>query len=67
LLNPEVPGSELDEAEAVSFLRKEALQHEPSENGWYVVRYNGYPLGWAKHTGAGWKNYLPTHLRIRKA
>jgi NOL1/NOP2/fmu family ribosome biogenesis protein len=67
LLNPEVPGIELDEAEAVSFLRKEALQHEPSENGWYVVRYNGYPLGWAKQTGAGWKNYLPTHLRIRKA
>ncbi len=35
------------------------------QNGWYLVRFEGIPLGWAKWTGQGWKNHYPMSWRLR--
>jgi 16S rRNA C967 or C1407 C5-methylase (RsmB/RsmF family)/NOL1/NOP2/fmu family ribosome biogenesis protein len=67
LLKNEFPAIRLEEGQAISYLRKEPIDAVAQESGWNVVRYNGYNLGWAKQTGAGLKNYFPTHLRIRQS
>ena len=33
--------------------------------GWYLARYEGTLLGWAKSTAQGWKNHYPMNWRLR--
>lgn len=53
---------EVDEGCALSYLR--GLTFECNEQGWRVVTYKGFPLGWCKASGGVAKNHLPKALRI---
>jgi NOL1/NOP2/fmu family ribosome biogenesis protein len=33
--------------------------------GWYLCRFEGTLLGWAKYTTQGWKNHYPMNWRLR--
>lgn len=59
----EVNTVEVDEKTALSYLLGNPFQTS-SQNGWAVVTYLGYPLGWVKVTNGTAKNHLPKGLRI---
>ncbi len=48
---------------AIRYLRGETLPAPASLRGWYVVTYDGYPLGWGKAGGELLKNHYPKGLR----
>jgi 16S rRNA C967 or C1407 C5-methylase (RsmB/RsmF family)/NOL1/NOP2/fmu family ribosome biogenesis protein len=56
---------ELDLQQALAYLRKENVEINVSNKGWYLCTYKGYALGWIKHLGNRINNYLPAHLRLR--
>ncbi|MDE6667573.1 MAG: RsmF rRNA methyltransferase first C-terminal domain-containing protein [Clostridia bacterium] len=59
----EFSGLEVDEATAIKYLR--GLTFDCTvENGWRVVTYKGYPLGWCKVVNGVAKNHLPKGIRI---
>jgi 16S rRNA C967 or C1407 C5-methylase (RsmB/RsmF family)/NOL1/NOP2/fmu family ribosome biogenesis protein len=63
-LHPETPSVELDEKQALRFMRKEPLEGI-SGAGWRLMRYEGLGLGWAKLLPNRLNNYFPTEWRIR--
>jgi 16S rRNA C967 or C1407 C5-methylase (RsmB/RsmF family)/NOL1/NOP2/fmu family ribosome biogenesis protein len=54
--------TEVDEATARQFLTGEPLRS--TDRGWFVVSWQGRPLGWAKGDGSMAKNHLPTAARM---
>ena len=64
LLGEEYPRHELTYAEAISYLRREALRIE-APRGYVVVTYEGHPLGWVKSIGNRANNLYPQDWRIR--
>lgn len=60
----QVPRIELNENEALAFLRGEAWACEPGQ-GWALVQYRGVGLGWIKRMGNRINNYCPKEWRIR--
>jgi len=54
-----------DKEQALRFLKREETGITDIPKGWYVVRYNGWGLGWLKALGNRTNNYLPKHWRIR--
>jgi NOL1/NOP2/fmu family ribosome biogenesis protein len=67
-LAPEAfPQVEVEEATALSYLRRDALTPEPSwPRGYLVVTFQGHPLGFVKNLGARCNNMYPQEWRIRK-
>ena len=63
-LHPETPSVELDEKQALRFLRKEPLEGV-SGASWHLMRCEGLGLGWAKLLPNRVNNYFPTEWRIR--
>ena len=60
------PHVELGYAEAINFLRKEAVTlPEGTPRGFVVVTYQGYPLGMEKNIGNRANNLYPTEWRIK--
>lgn len=60
------PHVELGYAEAINFLRKEAVTlPEGTPRGFVVVTYLGYPLGMEKNIGNRANNLYPTEWRIK--
>ena len=60
------PHVELSYAEAINFLRKEAVTlPEGTPRGFVVVTYKGYPLGMEKNIGNRANNLYPTEWRIK--
>ena len=60
------PHVELSYAEAINFLRKEAITlPEGTPRGFVVVTYQGYPLGMEKNIGNRANNLYPTEWRIK--
>ena len=60
------PQVELSYAEAINFLRKEAVTlPEGTPRGFVVVTYMGYPLGMEKNIGNRANNLYPTEWRIK--
>lgn len=55
---------ELDEVNALKFLRKEAIDVD-AEKGWHLVCFQQVPLGWIKHLGNRSNNYYPKEWRLR--
>ncbi len=53
---------ELEDAQVISYLKGETLPCN-DENGWTLVCYKGYPLGWGKVSGGILKNHYPKGLR----
>lgn len=63
-LNPqEFNGLEVNEETALKYLRGLTFDCA-EENGWRVVTYKGYPLGWCKVVNGVAKNHYPKGLRI---
>ena len=48
---------------AVAYLKGEALRIE-AEDGWSVICYKDFPLGWVKSVGGQLKNHYPKGLRL---
>lgn len=54
---------EVDRDTAVKYLRGLTFECD-CDNGWRLVTYSGYPLGWCKVVNGIAKNHLPKGLRI---
>lgn len=68
-LNKEVfPIVEVDEQQAIAYLRTEALQLPANTpKGYVLITYQGHPLGFAKNIGNRANNLYPAEWRIRKS
>ena len=66
-LHPDAfPSFELDWDNAIRYLKKEALfLPDDTEKGYVLLRYKGFPLGFAKHLGNRANNLYPQEWRIR--
>lgn len=57
---------EMNLATSLQFLRKEPLTRPPGlANGWHLVTYEGFGIGWVKILSNRVNNYLPNQLRVR--
>lgn len=56
---------ELEEKDALVFLRKEDIQLESIPEGWVLLTFQQSPLGWIKNLGNRTNNYYPKEWRIR--
>ena len=67
-LSPEAfPRVEVDENQAIAYLRTEALQlPADTPRGYVLITYQGHPLGFAKNIGNRANNLYPAEWRIRK-
>ncbi|MBA2611381.1 MAG: RNA methyltransferase [Bacteroidetes bacterium] len=63
-INKGLPRLELNEEQAIRFLRKENFEHQSSEKGLVLVSYKDQGLGWAKILPNRLNNYFPNELRI---
>lgn len=64
-LHPDTPRYEVNESEALAYLRKQTLDPRPFPKGWAVLQYNGLNLGWIKHLGQRINNYMPQDKMLR--
>ena len=64
LLNQVSPRVQVNHEQALQYLRKQAFSAGNGEKGWFVVDYNGFPLGLIKHLGNRINNYYPAAWRI---
>ena len=61
------PTVEVDEQQAIAYLRTEALQlPTDTPKGYVLITYQGHPLGFAKNIGNRANNLYPAEWRIRK-
>lgn len=56
---------ELEEKDAIDFLRKQDISLEGIPEGWILLTYQQNPLGWIKNLGNRTNNYYPKEWRIR--
>lgn len=63
-LSSDVLRHELNETEALQYLRCQPVQVPPDIKGWAVVTYNGFALGWIKALDNRVNNYFPKNQRI---
>lgn len=55
---------EVDEQTAINYLKGLTFNCDEGLNGWHLVTYLGYPLGWCKAVNGTAKNHLPKGIRI---
>lgn len=67
IINQTIFSVELNEEQALTYLRKNDLQIESSHKGWALAKYKGMNLGWMKLLGNRINNYYPKEYRILKA
>ncbi len=65
ILSAAQPILELNEHDALQYLKKELGGLPPAEKGWLRVAYKNLPLGWVRNLGNRFNNYFPTEQRIR--
>lgn len=63
----DLPVFEVDEAEALQYLRKQVIDTKDDVKGWYIVQYKNLRLGLIKHLGNRINNYYPASWRILKS
>ncbi|MFN5133875.1 MAG: methyltransferase RsmF C-terminal domain-like protein [Chitinophagaceae bacterium] len=66
IINQSIFSVELNEEQALTYLRKNDLQIESSHKGWALAKYKGMNLGWMKLLGNRINNYYPKEYRILK-
>jgi NOL1/NOP2/sun family putative RNA methylase len=66
ILNDIITKIELDEAQALQYLRKKEVLTDSENKGWALSTYKNLPLGWIKILHNRVNNYYPTEWRIRK-
>lgn len=59
-----IPAVELEEKEALSFLKKDVLPVEKIPKGWQLITFKNKGLGWVKGLGNRANNYYPNGWRI---
>jgi NOL1/NOP2/fmu family ribosome biogenesis protein len=52
-----------DSPEIIRYLKAETLPEYEGDRGWVRICVDGYPVGWAKGTAEGLKNYYPSAWR----
>ena len=65
-LNDNIFKIELDETQALQYLRKKDVLIQSTHKGWALCTYKNFPLGWIKILHNRVNNYYPTEWRIRK-
>lgn len=65
LISEKVQRVDLEEKNALLYLKKETFDLPEHTNGWALITYQNLGLGWAKIIGNRVNNYLPTEWRIR--
>lgn len=65
-LNQFIPKLELSREDAIRFMKCESISATGLSNGWVVVTFNNFPLGWIKVIGNRSNNYFPRSQRILK-
>ena len=61
------PTAEVDEQQAIAYLRTEALQlSTDTPKGYVLITYQGHPLGFVKNIGNRANNLYPAEWRIRR-
>lgn len=65
-INKNIPVIEVDKADALKFLRKDAFEVPNVPQNIYAVSYNQVILGWVKIMPNRMNNYLPVNWRILK-
>lgn len=66
-LSNETPALDLDRKSALRYLQREYFETDlPAKRGWYLIRFEGLELGWAKVVPGRLNNYYPKAFRIRK-
>ncbi|MGN1104157.1 MAG: RsmF rRNA methyltransferase first C-terminal domain-containing protein [Candidatus Coproplasma sp.] len=55
---------EVSEQTAINYLKGLTFDCDEKLNGWYLVTYLSYPLGWCKAVNGTAKNHLPKGIRI---
>ena len=63
----DLPVFEIDEAEALQYLRKQVIDPKDDVKGWYIVQYKNLRIGLIKHLGNRVNNYYPASWRILKS
>ena len=61
-----VPEVEIDEEQALSYLRRHDIAATPFEEGINIVKYRGIAIGFVKRIGARCNNMYPKEQRIIK-
>lgn len=62
---PHIPFIEVNEADAIRYLRKEEIAIETAVKGWALIQYKQHNLGWIKTLQNRANNYYPKEWRIR--
>ncbi len=65
-LNKEIQKLELSCDDAIRFMKCESVSTTGIPNGWVVITFNNFPLGWIKVIGNRSNNYFPRSQRILK-
>jgi 16S rRNA C967 or C1407 C5-methylase (RsmB/RsmF family)/NOL1/NOP2/fmu family ribosome biogenesis protein len=53
-------------SDALDYLERSTTSlPQGKDPGWYIIRFEGTDLGWAKWTLQGWKNHYPMNWRLR--
>jgi NOL1/NOP2/fmu family ribosome biogenesis protein len=65
--NNNLPFFDVNEREALQYLKKQELNNGDFAKGWYVIRYYSLRLGLIKHLGNRINNYYPASWRILKS
>lgn len=66
-LKSDINSVNLNKAEAIKYLKKEALLNTSRDSGITLIKYNNYPLGWGNALPNRINNLLPKSWRIRKS
>ena len=64
VLQDDLPSIELDQANALRYLRRETINIDHQARGWALIRYGSLPLGWIKILANRINNYYPQNWRI---
>jgi 16S rRNA C967 or C1407 C5-methylase (RsmB/RsmF family)/NOL1/NOP2/fmu family ribosome biogenesis protein len=66
IISDKIPRLELDNDQAIQYLKKKELNLQTDKKGWSLVAFQGHPLGWINILSNRINNYYPKELRILK-
>jgi 16S rRNA C967 or C1407 C5-methylase (RsmB/RsmF family)/NOL1/NOP2/fmu family ribosome biogenesis protein len=66
IISDKIPRLELDQEQAIQYLKKKELKLQTDKKGWALVTYQGHQLGWINILPNRINNYYPKELRILK-
>ena len=66
IISDQIQKVELDNEQAIQYLKKRELSIKTNKKGWGLVTYQDHPLGWINILPNRINNYYPKELRILK-